>query len=982
MKKQRGKKGTRTSSSSAAANLLSKHGLNPAVVSLGFGAFSNNTFNHTTTNTTSTTVSNRAISSSTTDALPHELAALLRHAIKPSKQTRLRALINLKAVLFSDTSAANNTGPPPPPPTAGPSFTKPQLRVLVQHFVTVFKTIQNDDDRRVREAGASALTAIVRSVKMYKPALSTSLRDLSSPWWMSMNDPAKEVARLANEAFAVAFPTLEHRANAVTFCAPHVASAIVSYLSSGGGGGGGGGGTSKSKGKQKTKTTIQRKITSSILSLRSLLSPRSTDKEATLPPLVPTVTPELRTLLSAQLWQKHFIASSDNATIRKSCYELMLTLVNHHPSFLTSNAATILPTFFRVSFAESHRSNHVLMWEAVLTVLSRMSTTNNQIWSLLPAKSNTSTTPEDAAATTAMKPLLTSLRKGAHGAGRSCYRSMLPLMSLLPIESNHLRMTLIDSIVSGMSSDVNTFYEIENRSALIEAHCECLQYQYQRGNAGDSSTSSECVNRLLQMVEWSLKETAIKTETIEKVGACHFLAALSLDNDAVWSVLEQCVASGKGSATTKNAVEVKQENHEFLPAWSCSRLIHLLPSSKGTSTKNAVLNDCARKIFQLCLKRLANAEEPEKVHQDVLQLVVSLSNTFGMGTLAANVEYAYNLSVNILHSSVKHRTATANLPSIQFYVNCLVYASNGSKDRLKQRFVHLLNNFQDDEQHRRISYIAFIISRLTTAKDAAPPPATTMDYLWCDTLSNLCHPMSSSSSSSSSTTTTTSFQQQESLKLLVACMNGAVVPKEHVISLLKQCIDTLDNQFMATNTQHDVALQIVESVGQYFQEQLLSNESVLFPFILQATIARSLAHSVSSDSLEMSVKAPTFSFASTCHYLRSNVEMDTLFQQEMKVQLKGCFLKFMKEAESSQSSTTDSVNKCVAILLGCASHFGNKSTAAGDEQWDIPFLKSMLHASGLLLTQNIKRMNFLVLVDILDVVGVTPSHHDQQHGRR
>jgi len=176
-KQQRRTKGTKTSSSSAAANLLSKHGLDPSVVSLGFAAFAapssspNLHHNTTSSNRRNTTSTARP---KTTVALPHELAALLRHAIKPSKPTRLRALSNLQTLLTVDiplsleskkatsssTAPAPATTPAPAPApapttssssTASVTFSQPQLRTMAQHYVSVFKTLQNDDDRRVRE---------------------------------------------------------------------------------------------------------------------------------------------------------------------------------------------------------------------------------------------------------------------------------------------------------------------------------------------------------------------------------------------------------------------------------------------------------------------------------------------------------------------------------------------------------------------------------------------------------------------------------------------------------------------------------------------------------------------------------------------------------------------------------------------------------------------------------------------------------------
>ena len=126
MKGQRKKRGVKSSSSSAAASLLSKHGLDPSVVSLGFGAFA----------APSPEASNptRVSRKNLTAALPQELTVLLRQAIKPSKQTRLRALSTLQAKVASSSLSPSDSSDSSSSSSSSSSPSTTQTTDSTNHF--------------------------------------------------------------------------------------------------------------------------------------------------------------------------------------------------------------------------------------------------------------------------------------------------------------------------------------------------------------------------------------------------------------------------------------------------------------------------------------------------------------------------------------------------------------------------------------------------------------------------------------------------------------------------------------------------------------------------------------------------------------------------------------------------------------------------------------------------------------------------------
>lgn len=119
-----------------------------------------------------------------------ELRIALKQVAKKAVATKLKAL-EVLIVAFGDRPNAT-------------------LRDALPHWARVYEQLCLHNDRRIRAQGNAAHATLVVRVRK---AAAKSLPLLVAPWRMSMEDPAPEVARQAQQAWAECFSDSETRAS-------------------------------------------------------------------------------------------------------------------------------------------------------------------------------------------------------------------------------------------------------------------------------------------------------------------------------------------------------------------------------------------------------------------------------------------------------------------------------------------------------------------------------------------------------------------------------------------------------------------------------------------------------------------------------------------------------------------------------------------------------------------------------------------------
>ncbi|TPX62997.1 hypothetical protein PhCBS80983_g00179 [Powellomyces hirtus] len=304
-----------------------------------------------------------------------------------------------------------------------------------------YNRLSTDADRRVREMTGNVHLALVNKVRKQ---LAPHLKELIGSWLCATHDPHKEVARLAQTSFQIAFPS--KRIDVLAFCQSDILRFVVDNLMHQ---------TPETMSdprftsSEDMKSRYARVVSSALLMLASLIEqlPGETlDKEA-------ATYDELYE--NSKFWK---LASDELFPIRKAFYAFIKIASQERPEIVSSRLETISVVFPGRAFSDKEISNHGELWEALLVFTS----TFPEAWILASKRK------------LMMPKLYSFLRSGASGSASVVYPSLLPLIAHLPREillNSEFQQEFLSSLWAGLDAVSN---DKAASSHLIVSYLECI----------------------------------------------------------------------------------------------------------------------------------------------------------------------------------------------------------------------------------------------------------------------------------------------------------------------------------------------------------------------------------------------------------------------------------------------------------------------------------------------------------------------------
>ncbi|KAJ3337142.1 listerin E3 ubiquitin protein ligase 1 [Gonapodya sp. JEL0774] len=356
------------------------------------------------------------------------------------------------------------------------------VQALLPVWAGLYPRLAGDADRRVRELVGVAHLEVIRKAGR---GVAPYLRDLAGAWVAATFDPAREVARVAQNALQTAFPS--KRQDFLLFVHAdllvHARRALIEdtpeSLSD-----------PRFTSKEDMDSRYARNLTASLQTLTSLID--------TLPLAERTKHQSIYDALfdESKVWA---MANNSDAMVRRAAYTFVVTLCRRWEAALSSRLKIVCTAIPYRVFSDKDPSCHREMWEAVLVLTQAFPS----VW-LLPPKP---TLPK----------LLSFLRTSASLSPQSTYPSLLPLLSLLPLGST-------SSVVSGaaMFEEVITAAWEGTRTADAEAAvvggnavAECVDIMVSRSSEADAT---ECVKRFLESRFGAMVMAALAQGTTGGIG--------------------------------------------------------------------------------------------------------------------------------------------------------------------------------------------------------------------------------------------------------------------------------------------------------------------------------------------------------------------------------------------------------------------------------------------------------------------------------
>ncbi|KXS12047.1 hypothetical protein M427DRAFT_413009 [Gonapodya prolifera JEL478] len=328
-----------------------------------------------------------------------------------------------------------------------------EVATLLPAWVGLYPRLSGDVDRRVREVVGVAHLEIVR--KLGK-RLAPHLKEMAGAWVAATFDPAREVARVAQEALQTAFPS--KRAEFLTF----VQIDLLNHI---------------------RRTLLEE-------TPESLSDPRFTSKEDMDARYSRAVAAALQTLsllfdmLSPTEREKHLSAYDDlvnesklwatvhhkDVIVRRAAYPFVATLCRKWPDALSGRIALIAAQVPYRALSDREPSAHGDMWEAVLLLTKTLPA----VWTHTPKP--------------VIPKLISFFRTLAPLSPKISYPSLLPLFSILPTD---LVFSNTDEILQGAWDGARAANDKDAAIAGAEAVAECLAWVAGRlSHASDTAPGS------------------------------------------------------------------------------------------------------------------------------------------------------------------------------------------------------------------------------------------------------------------------------------------------------------------------------------------------------------------------------------------------------------------------------------------------------------------------------------------------------------
>ncbi|KAG3202426.1 hypothetical protein PC128_g3226 [Phytophthora cactorum] len=446
--KQREKQEQSRASSSARAHqsLLSSAGSNAAPPAfIGFASFAQPAPNAVQATPKTGAYYTKPVVQSIYDGSDHEIALALKMLAKKGAVTKIKALQTFLTDVL-----------PPRQPT--------EIRPMLGHFTQLYTfEMRDQNDRKVRQMLNEVLAALAD--KMRPRAFVPHLQRLLPYWYLAMHDVNADVAAVANKAFNTLFPETEMRKTVLEEHLPAIMEEFQSFFT-------------------KTPDTFEgipmqpdekeeryeRCVSAAVLSIDAVvkflnnqeMTDKLNDHDAICS--VATVVSSDKFTRLATASSKHPNFSRD--IVRRAVYVLLVTLCTNAKSIIAAREESFGKVVLGI-LGDKSPANHEAMWNAVLTFLH----TFPNVWN--------SSASFSKYVTSAVYPrLFAQIRHGFYGSGRSSFPSLLPFLSLVPLNVAVDPVKGLSALYTGVLEQCWKFIESKDarfcEPPVITAFFECI----------------------------------------------------------------------------------------------------------------------------------------------------------------------------------------------------------------------------------------------------------------------------------------------------------------------------------------------------------------------------------------------------------------------------------------------------------------------------------------------------------------------------
>eukprot|EP00250_Pteridium_aquilinum_P021475 c25138_g1_i1 orf=481-6414(-) len=304
-----------------------------------------------------------------------------------------------------------------------------ELCQLLPNWIFEYKKLVQDESQQVREGTHNAMSAIAVSVGR---GLAPHLRMVMGAWWVSQFDPVREVSTAAQQSFQVAFQGPPKRLEALMFCASDVLTHIdglfkLSPQTI----------SEKSIPIEESTKKYDLVISSALLALAALLdvilqNRSSTSSLGNEPMEIDKGDSNEKKLLERRrevedlaaklcISHKHFrdFVKSKSSQIRCASYQALRAFAQNVSAVFSAKDMDNVGGIVLGAFSEKDPACHAAMWDMVLYISQRYP----QAW-------NTNSTRKFV-----LPRFWSFLRHATYGSAKVSYPCILPLLSLLPLDT-------------------------------------------------------------------------------------------------------------------------------------------------------------------------------------------------------------------------------------------------------------------------------------------------------------------------------------------------------------------------------------------------------------------------------------------------------------------------------------------------------------------------------------------------------------------
>ncbi|KAJ3043585.1 listerin E3 ubiquitin protein ligase 1 [Rhizophlyctis rosea] len=349
-----------------------------------------------------------------------ELKVIFKKLSKRDSVTRVKGLEELSAYLENATIE--------------------DIQAMLPSWAKLYNRLGTDVERRVRENTGHVHLVLVRKARKH---LAPILKEIVGTWLTLRFDPAKDVAKSAADAFQEAFPSKQ--TDVLVFCQVEILEYLIENLLN----------TTAETLSDPRYTTPEdmtarfgRVISGCLYLLSWMLEQLSSD-------LLQKASGQYDQLLDdKRFWS---LLQHELSPIRRAAYVFIKTASVQWPGALEIRLSVISLAFVGKVFLEKDTATHSDMWEALVTFLRTFGTA----WDVASQK----------------KPVLpklsTFLKNGAYGSISITYPSLLPFLSVMPVEvisDAAFQKEFLTNFWTGLNSGA---IENANSKLFIESYVEC-----------------------------------------------------------------------------------------------------------------------------------------------------------------------------------------------------------------------------------------------------------------------------------------------------------------------------------------------------------------------------------------------------------------------------------------------------------------------------------------------------------------------------